>query len=89
MPTYVWYADPGHSWLEVPLSHIHPSVLSKISRYSHRSGNVLYLEEDCDAQEFLNSLSHSPIGTPVTFQERYTDNDSVVRSFPRWNGIPL
>jgi hypothetical protein len=47
-----WVSDPGHAWLAVRL----PLVLAsgfKPSTFSYRFGGMAFLEEDCDAGEYL------------------------------------
>ena len=56
--TYLWYHDPGHAWIRVPLRELADLGISgQISRYSYvdAHGNA-YLEEDCDAAIFVNAL---------------------------------
>ena len=55
MQSFVFISDPGHGWLVVPLSLVRASG-AKISPYSYIRGNMAYLEEDCDAGAFTDTL---------------------------------
>ena len=60
MTTYHFYSDPGHGWLRVPREELRElGIESKISKYSYQKGSFVYLEEDCDAPEFINALSEA------------------------------
>lgn len=78
-----FYADPGHGWLAVPLADLLPADLTPamFSRcsYQSRGGQVLYLEEDCDAPKFLAALKRKGIQYGITevYQER-----TFIRSLP-------
>jgi len=50
--------DPGHSWLEVPISDVRISgVYDSITAYSPKIDDVMYLEEDCDLATFYNAMT--------------------------------
>jgi hypothetical protein len=52
-----YISDPGHGWLEVPLSLVDTlGIRSEISHYSFMNGNMAYLEEDLDAGILLQAL---------------------------------
>lgn len=54
-----WYSDPGHSWLRISRKDAdYLGILPKVTSYSYQSkhGNVLYLEEDQDADLVLQTL---------------------------------
>lgn len=55
MKEYKFITDPGHGWLVVPLAEVRASG-AKISAYSYIRGNMAYLEEDCDAGAFTDTL---------------------------------
>ena len=45
-------SDPGHGWLEVPVDLVdRAGVIGAVSKYSYHKGDLLYLEEDCDASQ--------------------------------------
>jgi hypothetical protein len=52
--TFNYHTDAGHGWLEVSLSECLANGLTPedFSRFSYRSGDALFLEEDCDACVF-------------------------------------
>lgn len=81
---YVFYTDPGHGWLEVPVAHVKEAgVLDSITRLSYQSwdGALLYLEEDCDAPTFLAALKSR--GVEYAVREARPANDRIwIRSLP-------
>ena len=53
---YIFYNDPGHGWLQVPVSElVQLGIADKISGYSYLHKDKAYLEEDCDAAVFLRA----------------------------------
>lgn len=50
-----FYEDPGHGWLEVPVSLCREFGL-KVTGYSYAKGDNLYLEEDCDMSAFVDAF---------------------------------
>ena len=53
---YRFIHDPGHGWLEVSLHElVELGIVDKISGYSYVSADrqLVYLEEDCDAYQFM------------------------------------
>lgn len=83
-PTTVkFYSDPGHGWLAVPIAEIKRlGIGGYISQYSAMKGGTAYLEEDCDAEHFLKARLAR--GEPVKTVEKWTNNRSPIRSYPRW-----
>lgn len=59
-----FFEDPGHGWLQVPRSlfEIFPDK-EKISKYSYHDfeKQYFYLEEDCDADLFIEWLKKADI----------------------------
>jgi len=55
--SYIFYADAGHGWLEVPLEDCKAIGLNltDFTQYSYREAGTLYLEEDCDQARFVNA----------------------------------
>lgn len=52
----ILHSDPGHSWLEVSKRELRIlGIKDKISTYSYQDGNKVYLEEDCDAGEYIQA----------------------------------
>lgn len=78
MKEYRFIADPGHGWLVVPLAEVRASG-AKISPYSYINGDMAYLEEDCDAGAFIDTL---PAGSFKINWEHIEDFD--IRENPRY-----
>ena len=52
----VFWEDPGHGWLQVPIKLVNTLVKEegmKVSKFSYEDDNYAYLEEDCDASAFI------------------------------------
>ena len=75
-----FHADPSHGWLEVPATDIHALHIIP-SHYSHMHGDKVYLEEDCDATAYLERAKDA--GWVINITEKYTDRDSVIRTYDR------
>lgn len=61
--TYIFHHDPGHGWLQVPVSKlVELGITDKITSYSYITKDLSYafLEEDCDIQTFYNALGKRP-----------------------------
>lgn len=75
--SFTWFNDPGHAWLEVERADLLASgVAGKISHYSYQKGDTVFLEEDCDASTYLNTLGFKP-----EFIEEHTNNPSPIRRY--------
>jgi hypothetical protein len=71
--TYLRIYDPGHSWLIVPREElVEAGVLNKITPYSPHTGELYYLEEDCDMWTFVESLKAS--GVEVLIEDEHVDD---------------
>ena len=56
---FTFYSDPGHAWLEVTKRELFELGISNlISGYSYMHRENVYLEEDCDAQNFIKIYEH-------------------------------
>ena len=81
-----WITDPGHAWLQVNRSVV-AELDIKVSGFSYMNSHSVYLEEDCDASNFIIAVSiagHQLEYLPEIV-EKY--NDSVVRSMASyWSG---
>lgn len=54
------YADPMHAWLKVPYRELEElGIIAKISSFSYRDGNYVYLEEDCDMPLYIKAIKES------------------------------
>jgi len=87
--SYIFYADAGHGWLEVPLKDCKAIGLSltDFTQYSYREADTLYLEEDCDQTRFMNAYKATNGAFPETsyFEDvgkRYMQ-DSPIRKMER------
>ena len=87
--SYIFYADAGHGWLEVPLKDCKAIGLSPtdFTQYSYREADTLYLEEDEDVLRFMNAYKATNGAFPETsyFEDvgkRYMQ-DSPIRKMER------
>ena len=79
MDKYIFYVDAGHGWLEVPMSEIKRlKIEGKVTPYSYVNGDMVYLEEDCDAAFFIDKLKSD--GKKFNSCEVYEET-SRVRSY--------
>lgn len=78
--TYTMYSDPGHGWLKVTKADLAKlGITDKVSSYSYMRGNYAYLEEDCDASLFLNTLEAT--GVVIKVKESFSNKSSRIRSY--------
>jgi len=81
---YLFFSDPGHGWLKVPLRLLQTlGIAGKVTRYSHQRRDYAYLEEDCDAPLFIRAMEQR--GVKVEFTERIADRSSRIRSYPPYS----
>lgn len=85
MTKFTFYTDPGHGWLCVPLEALTLVGLSEasFSSYSYRGNDCLYLEEDCDAPQFINEWKAR--GLPYEATDVYHER-TFVRRLPHTCG---
>lgn len=87
MTQFVFHTDPGHGWLEVPhqvlaeLGQTHDDY----SPYSYRDAQNVYLEEDCDAGDFILAWRQRN-GAAPELVERYHDGDHWIRALDDCGG---
>ena len=75
-----YYTDPGHGWLRVPYSKLEAvGVQDRISIYSYRRGDYVYLEEDLDAGNFLEAWKNN--GGQGEVVTSHTDRSSRIRTY--------
>ena len=75
--------DPGHGWIGADIQHLRALKLAEtISEYSYRDGDLVWLEEDCDAPRYLRALSAA--GVPHRIVDTYTRNDAWIRRLPHY-----
>ena len=80
-----FHTDPAHGWLEVAIEDIRELKMTfLISNYSYVSikGDRAFLEEDCDAFQFMERAKAK--GWILNVTEKHTNGDSFVRSLSRW-----
>lgn len=84
---FTMFTDPGHGWLVATLSQLRDAgVYDKVSSYSYKSGELAYLEEDCDAGLFLEAYmsKHGLVFDDIKIVEIHTDHDAPCRNFGRF-----
>jgi len=82
--TFTIHTDPGHGWIEVPLTIIAKLGIAKdISSYSFTDGRNAYLEEDCDAWVFVQAFEKAH-GERPEIVDSYAEFTNI-RSLPRFN----
>jgi len=68
---YRFIEDPGHAWLEVPRAElVELGILEKVSQYSYQHGDMVYLEEDCDAGLFVDAKGLTRDNIIDVYQDR-------------------
>lgn len=72
-----FYHDAGHGWLKVPKSLIPPDL--KISQYSYKNDDFVFLEEDCDAVSFIKQF-----GDTFEIVHKYDGKISHIRDLERY-----
>ena len=78
-----FHTDPAHGWLEVDFDDILTlNIAHLISEYSYIKGERVFLEEDCDAYEFMEHAKGK--GWILNVTEKHTNGDSFVRSLQGW-----
>ena len=82
--TLKFYSDPGHGWLAVKMSLLERVGfdVNDFTAYSYRKGDTVYLEEDCDASRFMESLQRVLDPHEYTIVEKSTNKRSTIRSYP-------
>ena len=78
MPRYVFHSDPGRGWLEVRREElVRLGIAEQISRYSYERGELVFLEEDCDARRFIQAKREA--GETFEYWEEDIDDDHWIR----------
>lgn len=81
------YCDPGHGWVAVKVKLLRElQILANISSYSYLRGQTAYLEEDCDAQVFVNAYREK-YGDIPPLTVKHQDKSSTIRSYDRYDWI--
>lgn len=79
MITLTFHTDPGHGWLEVPKSLAH-SLGITISPWSYEKGDNYFLEEDLDANTFMEAARESGLKIK-TIGNDHRNSDSPIRNY--------
>ena len=81
--TYMFYEDPGHGWLAVPLDNlIELKIADKITSYSYLLSDMAYLEEDYDLGVFINAYKEKFNKLPA-FKRKHQEYTSI-RNYPTY-----
>lgn len=86
-----FYEDPGHGWLEVDFQELEElHIIQKISGYSYINPKnaKAYLEEDCDASLFIETLETWGVNVKeIKFNTIYCDFDGegAIRNLQRYS----
>lgn len=77
-----FHTDPGHGWLEVSRADLDTlEIDEKITPYSYQRADRVYLEEDLDAQTYLEAARAA--GWTVNIREKHRD-PSPIPDFPHY-----
>lgn len=83
--TYRFYSDPSHGWLRVSLKDIIKlGIQDKISGCSYEHGSYVYLEEDCDANLFLDAIGKD-WKEKIKIEEHWTNRRSKIRNYASYS----
>lgn len=76
--TFIFVSDPGHGWLLISKDQLKDVGLTEgdITPFSYQNGDVLALEEDCDAQTFAEAWT-AKYGRPIAVRERHEDPTKI------------
>ena len=78
---YTFFTDASHGWLSVPMKEvIQLGIQDKISSYSYMKGEMVYLEEDCDVNLFVNAY-FAKFGKEPEFKESNSNSQSIIRRY--------
>jgi len=84
MLTIDYIQDPAHGWIAADIHSLRAYGLAdKVSAYSYRDGDIVWLEEDCDAGLYIRALQSA--GVPYRIIETHTNGDAFVRRLPRFH----
>lgn len=90
LPTkqYLFYRDPSHAWLSVTRQELIDLHIDRIiSNYSFQKGNLVYLEEDGDAQVFSEAWKdkHQEELMNKFIIFRTSDKPSIIRTYESYS----
>jgi len=80
---YTFIVTPSHGYLIVPVDEVREAVKrgARISKYSVVVDDKVYLEEDCDAPAFVQTMDISSADI-----ESVEDNDFIAKMHPSFTG---
>ena len=80
MAKYRFITDAGHGWLEVPRTELEAlHIAGEVSSYSYQHGELVYLEEDCDATLFWDAKGLTRADITDVYQ-----NPTPIRGYPHF-----
>jgi hypothetical protein len=91
-----FHADPSHGWLQVCFDDLTVlGILGAITGYSYRDGDIVYLEEDYDAEMYINALfgkkGERTQDQQTSFaiwgqwlNDTHSNSDSFIRNLPQF-----
>lgn len=83
MLTLDYVQDPGHGWIAADMQRLRAlGIADKITPYSYRDGDLVWLEEDCDAAAYIGALREAGIHYRIV--ETHTRGDAWIRKLPRY-----
>lgn len=81
--TLHWRTDPGHGWLIVTRAQLAAAGLTEadISAYSYQSGDLIALEEDCDARVYIEARYSEAEIAALTHDEQEAQGRDLPRNW--------
>lgn len=74
--------DGGHGWFKVSIKQlIKLGIADRISSYSYWKGDYAYLEEDCDASTYFETLKEKGIEFPKIRDRIAREKRSKIRGY--------
>jgi len=81
-----YYTDPGHGWAKVSIGLLYGlGIADKITRYSYRRNESVYLEEDNDLDTLYKACDVQ--GITLVLKEKHTNKSSKIRSYDNYKGL--
>lgn len=82
------YSDSQHGWIAVKRRLLlELGILYKITQFSYQRGKTVYLEEDCDADTFIEAFVKAYNTQPI-LTHNYVDGNSPIRSYEGFRLTP-
>ena len=81
--TLKYYQDPSHGWVKCNIGLLYGlEIAHKISAYSYRRGENVYLEEDCDAAALMEACKIQ--GIDLKLKPFHTNKTSKIRAYDQF-----